>query len=171
MANISRERVRQLIVKIEWGILNGANGRAKEEEQDGVSVHSPCKAPPSSASSISKEHAQVEIQLRLLEALEIYPPVKLRVALLDYCLDGNERLLVYEKGDYFRYLSEFKTDQQRKDDVDQSLKGYEAASEIASKELPPTHPIRFGRGHNRLQLLRDNLTLWTSDLPKDGGTL
>ncbi|KAM7250894.1 hypothetical protein ACFE04_022777 [Oxalis oulophora] len=57
---------------------NGANGRAKEEEQDGVSVHSPCKAPPSSASSISKEHAQVEIELRLLEALEIYPPVKLR---------------------------------------------------------------------------------------------
>ncbi|KAM7252951.1 hypothetical protein ACFE04_025569 [Oxalis oulophora] len=75
------------------------------------------------------------------------------------------------KGDYFCYLSEFKTDQQRKDDVDQSLKGYEAASEIASKELPPTHPIRFGRGHSRLQLLRDNLTLWTSDLPKDGGTL
>ncbi|KAM7279667.1 hypothetical protein ACFE04_006801 [Oxalis oulophora] len=68
----------------------------KEEEQDGVSVHSPCKAPPSSASSISKEHAQVEIQLRLLEALEIYPPIKLRVALLGYCLDGNERLLVYE---------------------------------------------------------------------------
>ncbi|KAM7280860.1 hypothetical protein ACFE04_007994 [Oxalis oulophora] len=57
---------------------------------------------------------------------------------------------------------------QRKDDVDQSLKGYEAASEIASKELPPTHPIPFGRGHSRLQLLRDNLTLWTSDLPKDG---
>ncbi|KAM7253240.1 hypothetical protein ACFE04_025858 [Oxalis oulophora] len=44
----------KLIVKIEWGILNGANDRAKEEEQDGVSVHSPCKAPPSSASSISK---------------------------------------------------------------------------------------------------------------------
>uniref|UniRef100_A0A803L7T8 Uncharacterized protein n=1 Tax=Chenopodium quinoa TaxID=63459 RepID=A0A803L7T8_CHEQI len=29
-------------------------GGAKEEEQDGMSVHSPCKAPPSSASSLSK---------------------------------------------------------------------------------------------------------------------
>ncbi|KAK8522845.1 hypothetical protein V6N13_115792 [Hibiscus sabdariffa] len=53
-------------------------GREKEEEQDGVSVHSPCKAPPSSASSLPKEEQEVELELRLLEALEIYPPVKLR---------------------------------------------------------------------------------------------
>ncbi|PPD83719.1 hypothetical protein GOBAR_DD19346 [Gossypium barbadense] len=53
-------------------------GREKEEEQDGVSVHSPCKAPPSSASSLPKEQQEVELELRLLEALEIYPPVKLR---------------------------------------------------------------------------------------------
>ncbi|GAB4829053.1 hypothetical protein Ancab_018714 [Ancistrocladus abbreviatus] len=50
----------------------------KDEEQDGMSVHSPCKAPPSSASSLSKEQSQVELELRLLEALEIYPPVKLK---------------------------------------------------------------------------------------------
>lgn len=29
-------------------------GKEKEEEQDGMSVHSPCKALPSSASSLSK---------------------------------------------------------------------------------------------------------------------
>ncbi|KAK8977172.1 hypothetical protein V6N11_021259 [Hibiscus sabdariffa] len=52
--------------------------REKEEDQDGVSVHSPCKAPPSSASSLPKEQQEVELELRLLEALEIYPPVKLR---------------------------------------------------------------------------------------------
>uniref|UniRef100_A0A2K1YUW6 Chromatin modification-related protein EAF7 n=1 Tax=Populus trichocarpa TaxID=3694 RepID=A0A2K1YUW6_POPTR len=52
----------------------GRNGKEREEEQDGMSVHSPCKAPPSSASSLPK----VELELRLLEALEIYPPVKLR---------------------------------------------------------------------------------------------
>ncbi|XP_057950107.1 uncharacterized protein LOC131145070 isoform X1 [Malania oleifera] len=52
------------------------NGAGKEEEQDGMSVHSPCKAPPSSASSLPK--SQVELELRLLEALEIYPPIKLR---------------------------------------------------------------------------------------------
>ncbi|XP_039023647.1 uncharacterized protein LOC120156405 [Hibiscus syriacus] len=53
-------------------------GRDKEDEQDGISVHSPCKAPPSSASSLPKEQQEVELELRLLEALEIYPPVKLR---------------------------------------------------------------------------------------------
>ncbi|XP_061986634.1 uncharacterized protein LOC133705445 isoform X2 [Populus nigra] len=52
----------------------GGNGNEREEEQDGMSVHSPCKAPPSSASSLPK----VELELRLLEGLEIYPPVKLR---------------------------------------------------------------------------------------------
>uniref|UniRef100_A0A5B7AW32 Chromatin modification-related protein EAF7 n=1 Tax=Davidia involucrata TaxID=16924 RepID=A0A5B7AW32_DAVIN len=56
--------------------MEGGGGR--EEEQDGMSVHSPCKAPPSSASSIRKEQSQVELELRLLEALEIYPPAKLR---------------------------------------------------------------------------------------------
>uniref|UniRef100_A0A2N9EV52 Chromatin modification-related protein EAF7 n=1 Tax=Fagus sylvatica TaxID=28930 RepID=A0A2N9EV52_FAGSY len=43
-----------------------------------MSVHSPCKAPPSSASSLPKEQSQVELELRLLEALEIYPPFKLQ---------------------------------------------------------------------------------------------
>ncbi|KAK2636079.1 hypothetical protein Ddye_030871 [Dipteronia dyeriana] len=56
----------------------GGRDRDKEDEQDGMSVHSPCKAPPSSASSLPKEQSQVELELRLLEALEIYPPVKLR---------------------------------------------------------------------------------------------
>ncbi|XP_015894895.3 uncharacterized protein LOC107428818 isoform X2 [Ziziphus jujuba] len=51
-----------------------SGGKGREEEQDGMSVHSPCKAPPSSASSLPK----VELELRLLEALEIYPPVKLQ---------------------------------------------------------------------------------------------
>ncbi|CAN1314075.1 hypothetical protein LINPERPRIM_LOCUS29176 [Linum perenne] len=55
-----------------------SNGKGRDEEQDGVSVHSPCKAPPSSASSLPKEQSQVELELRLLEALAIYPPVKLR---------------------------------------------------------------------------------------------
>ncbi|KAM6571973.1 hypothetical protein CsatA_016053 [Cannabis sativa] len=55
-----------------------SGGKAREEEQDGMSVHSPCKAPPSSASSLPKEQSQVELELRLLEALEIYPPIKLQ---------------------------------------------------------------------------------------------
>ncbi|KAF9677136.1 hypothetical protein SADUNF_Sadunf08G0076300 [Salix dunnii] len=37
---------------MEGGI--GVNGNEREEEQDGMSVHSPCKAPTSSASSLPK---------------------------------------------------------------------------------------------------------------------
>ncbi|XP_050203361.1 uncharacterized protein LOC126653500 isoform X1 [Mercurialis annua] len=68
-------------MKTEGGVGGGGgggDGKEREEEQDGMSAHSPCKAPPSSASSLPKEQSQVELELRLLEALEIYPPVKLR---------------------------------------------------------------------------------------------
>ncbi|CAN1314071.1 14-3-3-like protein GF14 iota [Linum perenne] len=131
---------------------------------------------------------------------------------------GEATVFYYKmKGDYFRYLAEFKTESERKDAAEQSLKGYEvlveiAASATASTELPSTHPIRLGLALNFsvfyyeimnsperachlakqafdeaiaeldtlneesykdstliMQLLRDNLTLWTSDLPEDGG--
>nr|XP_027096532.1 14-3-3-like protein GF14 iota [Coffea arabica] len=126
---------------------------------------------------------------------------------------GEATVFYYKmKGDYFRYLAEFKTDQDRKEAAEQSLKGYEAASATANTELPSTHPIRLGLALNFsvfyyeimnsperachlakqafdeaiseldtlseesykdstliMQLLRDNLTLWTSDLPEDGG--
>ncbi|XP_042399344.1 14-3-3-like protein B isoform X2 [Zingiber officinale] len=115
------------------------------------------------------------------------------------------------KGDYYRYLAEFKTGNEKKDVADQSLKAYEAATSIAETELSPTHPIRLGLALNFsvfyyeilnsperachlakqafdeaiseldtlseesykdstliMQLLRDNLSLWTSDIPEDG---
>ncbi|XP_073005049.1 14-3-3-like protein GF14 iota [Typha latifolia] len=125
---------------------------------------------------------------------------------------GESTVFYYKmKGDYFRYLAEFKTDQEKKEAADQSLKGYQAASNTASSDLSPTHPIRLGLALNFsvfyyeimnsperachlakqafdeaiaeldslseesykdstliMQLLRDNLTLWTSDLPEDG---
>ncbi|XP_072978248.1 14-3-3-like protein D [Typha angustifolia] len=115
------------------------------------------------------------------------------------------------KGDYYRYLAEFKTGSERKEVADKSLKAYEAASSTAETDLAPTHPIRLGLALNFsvffyeimnsperachlakkafdeaisdldtlneesykdstliMQLLRDNLTLWTSDIPEDG---
>ncbi|CAD6246244.1 unnamed protein product [Miscanthus lutarioriparius] len=115
------------------------------------------------------------------------------------------------KGDYHRYLAEFKTAAERKDAADSTLAAYQAAQDIAVKELPPTHPIRLGLALNFsvfyyeilnspdracslakqafdeaiseldtlgeesykdstliMQLLRDNLTLWTSDMQEDG---
>ncbi|XP_059281032.1 14-3-3-like protein GF14 iota [Lycium ferocissimum] len=115
------------------------------------------------------------------------------------------------KGDYYRYLAEFKTGQEKKEASEQSLKGYEAATATANSDLPSTHPIRLSLALNYsvfyyeimnsperalhlakqafdeaiaeldtsseessndsiliMQLLKDNLMLWTSNLPEDG---
>nr|AAA96254.1 GF14chi isoform [Arabidopsis thaliana]AAA96323.1 GF14 chi chain [Arabidopsis thaliana] len=114
------------------------------------------------------------------------------------------------KGDYHRYLAEFKSGQERKDAAEHTLTAYKAAQDIANSELAPTHPIRLGLALNFsvfyyeilnspdracnlakqafdeaiaeldtlgeesykdstliMQLLRDNLTLWASDMQDD----
>ncbi|KAI3806693.1 hypothetical protein L1987_22607 [Smallanthus sonchifolius] len=110
------------------------------------------------------------------------------------------------KGDYHRYLAEFKVGDERKESAEQTMNSYKAAQDIAEADLAPTHPIRLGLALNFsvfyyeilnsadkacnmakqafedaiaeldtlgedsykdstliMQLLRDNLTLWTSD--------
>ncbi|OQR73762.1 14-3-3 protein zeta-like [Tropilaelaps mercedesae] len=110
------------------------------------------------------------------------------------------------KGDYYRYLAEVATGDQRTAVVDESQKAYQDAFEISKGQMQPTHPIRLGLALNFsvfyyeilnapekacqlakqafddaiaqldtlnedsykdstliMQLLRDNLTLWTSD--------
>jgi 14-3-3 protein len=52
------------------------------------------------------------------------------------------------KGDYHRYLSEFQVGVVRKESAGASLDAYQAASGIASSDLPPTHPIRLGLALN-----------------------
>ncbi|XP_028794796.1 14-3-3-like protein C [Neltuma alba] len=132
--------------------------------------------------------------------------------LIPSCAGGESSVFFYKmKGDYYRYLAEFKSGDERKEAADQSMKAYQAASSTAEAELPPTHPIRLGLALNFsvfyyeilnsperachlakqafdeaiseldtlseesykdstliMQLLRDNLTLWTSDIPEDG---
>lgn len=56
-------------------VVEEGGEEAEHDEQDGMSVHSPCKP---SSSALRKEQSQVELEIRLLEALEIYPPAKLR---------------------------------------------------------------------------------------------
>ncbi|KAJ4982190.1 hypothetical protein NE237_033027 [Protea cynaroides] len=125
---------------------------------------------------------------------------------------GESTVFYYKmKGDYYRYLAEFKSGNERKEAADHSLKAYQTASSTAESDLSPTHPIRLGLALNFsvfyyeimnsperachlakqafdeaiseldslneesykdstliMQLLRDNLTLWTSDIPEDG---
>ncbi|XP_060643588.2 14-3-3 protein theta [Anolis sagrei] len=110
------------------------------------------------------------------------------------------------KGDYFRYLAEVASGDDRKQTIENSQAAYQEAFDISKKEMQPTHPIRLGLALNFsvfyyeilnnpelactlaktafdeaiaeldtlnedsykdstliMQLLRDNLTLWTSD--------
>ncbi|KAK3005593.1 hypothetical protein RJ639_017225, partial [Escallonia herrerae] len=125
---------------------------------------------------------------------------------------GESAVFFYKmKGDYYRYMAEFKSGTDKKEVAEQSLKAYQTASTTAESDLSPTHPIRLGLALNFsvfyyeimnsperachlakqafdeaiseldslseesykdstliMQLLRDNLTLWTSDMAEDG---
>ena len=52
------------------------------------------------------------------------------------------------KGDYYRYLAEFATGDDRKEAAENPLTAYKAASDTANTDLPPTHPIRLGLALN-----------------------
>nr|GMD87520.1 14-3-3-like protein 16R [Ipomoea batatas] len=132
--------------------------------------------------------------------------------LIDSASSSDSKIFYLKmKGDYHRYLAEFKTGADRKDAAENTLSAYKAAQDIAVAELAPTHPIRLGLALNFsvfyyeilnspdracnlakqafdeaiaeldtlgeesykdstliMQLLRDNLTLWTSDMQDDG---
>lgn len=52
------------------------------------------------------------------------------------------------KGDYYRYISEYATQQRHKEVSNGALESYEEASKIAMNELQTTHPIRLGLALN-----------------------
>lgn len=125
------------------------------------------------------------------------------------CPAGKEESQVFYykmKGDYHRYIAEYKTDAEKTKSSDLACDAYRAAMDIAEKGLLVTHPIRLGLALNYsvfyyevrnqpeeacqmarkafedaiaeldnvsedsykdstliMQLLRDNLTLWTSE--------
>ncbi|KAL6277292.1 hypothetical protein ACE6H2_020893 [Prunus campanulata] len=52
------------------------------------------------------------------------------------------------KGDYHRYLAEFKNGDERKTAAEDTMVAYKAAQDIALADLAPTHPIRLGLALN-----------------------
>ncbi|KAL4555247.1 hypothetical protein LXL04_037860 [Taraxacum kok-saghyz] len=76
------------------------------------------------------------------------------VAMGSTTLDGRNLpsvvLRTDRRGDFYRYLAEFKFGNDRKDVADLSMKAYETATTTAEAELPPTHPIRLGLALNFL---------------------
>ncbi|XP_022330189.1 14-3-3 protein zeta-like isoform X1 [Crassostrea virginica] len=127
--------------------------------------------------------------------------------------DMKDSLVFYlkMKGDYYRYLAEVTTEEEKNAVVKKSEDAYKEAYKNANDAMAPTHPIRLGLALNYsvyhyeimnkpdeacklakkafddaiaeldtlneesykdstliMQLLRDNLTLWTSDANQDG---
>jgi len=120
---------------------------------------------------------------------------------------GESKVFYYKmKGDYFRYIAEYKTDEEKQGASEKAHEAYKQAMQVATTDLAVTHPIRLGLALNFsvfyyevlnnpdeackmarqafedaiaeldnvsedsykdstliMQLLRDNLTLWTSD--------
>ncbi|KAL0695153.1 hypothetical protein Bca4012_062333 [Brassica carinata] len=83
------------------------------------------------------------------------------------------------KGDYYRYLAEFSSGAERKEAADQSLEAYKSENNSACQlakqafddaiaELDSLNEESYKDSTLIMQLLRDNLTLWTSDLPEEG---
>ncbi|PNT70934.1 hypothetical protein BRADI_2g20080v3 [Brachypodium distachyon] len=98
---------------------------AADEEQEGLSA----QAPPSSASSLPKEQSQVELELRLLQALEFYPPSKLKGIHRHFVLYGLMEYLrkrqfsadeVLQLLDRFFNLEMLKPDDDEKDSFSQA---------------------------------------------------
>ncbi|KAB5557056.1 hypothetical protein DKX38_007965 [Salix brachista] len=52
------------------------------------------------------------------------------------------------KGDYHRYLAEFKVGDERKAAAEDTMLSYKAAQDLAATDLAPTHPIRLGLALN-----------------------
>jgi 14-3-3 protein epsilon len=183
-----------------WRIISSIE--QKEEGKAEAKEHTP------KLSQMKDYRSKVEIELKgicddILEVLEKH--------LIPSSITGESKVFYYKmKGDYHRYLAEFATSSERKDAAESSLVAYKAASDVATTELPSTHPIRLGLALNFsvfyyeilnsperacrlakaafdeaiaeldtlseesykdstliMQLLRDNLTLWTSDVHGD----
>jgi len=137
--------------------------------------------------------------------------------LLQHSVNNEEQVFYLKmKGDYWRYMAEYKDGDEGKDRscaIDEAKSAYRKAMDVAKEHMAPTHPNRLGLALNYsvfyyeilnspdeacklakeafdeaiqeldlvqqtddnkdstliMQLLRDNLTLWTSDASAENG--
>ncbi|GBG88170.1 hypothetical protein CBR_g46658 [Chara braunii] len=181
-----------------WRIISSIE---QKEESKGNTDH---------VNIIKEYRAKVESELSnicdsILKLLDTY--------LIPSASSGESKVFYLKmKGDYHRYLAEFKVDNDRKEAAEATLVAYKTAQDIAVVDLAPTHPIRLGLALNFsvfyyeilnsperactlaktafdeaiaeldtlgeesykdstliMQLLRDNLTLWTTDMQDEAG--
>lgn len=172
------------------------------------------KAETESRKSISKKFrkdVEKELDVTCQEVLSLLDTYLLKNA-------SNEEENVFYlkmKGDYYRYMAEYKDGEEGKERekaIECANQAYQKAMEVAKEHMPPTHPNRLGLALNYsvfyyeilnspdkacqlakeafddaiseldnlqgedckdstliMQLLRDNLTLWTSDTAAENG--
>jgi 14-3-3 protein beta/theta/zeta len=160
--------------------------------------------------ALAKEYrTKIELELKDIcqDVLDL-----LEKNLIAYSTQAESKVFYLKmKGDYYRYLAEVATGEERNKIVSNSQQAYQEAFDISKAEMPPTHPIRLGLALNFsvfyyeilnsperacqlakqafddaiaeldtlnedsykdstliMQLLRDNLTLWTSDSTAEG---
>jgi 14-3-3 protein epsilon len=136
----------------------------------------------------------------------------LSVTLVPAASSGESKVFYQKmKADYHRYIAEFSDGDKKKEASEKAREAYQDATDVATKDLAVTHPIRLGLALNYsvfqyevlgnpddackmartafedaiaeldnvaedsykdstliMQLLRDNLTLWTSDQEAGG---
>lgn len=176
-----------------WRIISGVHNVEKGKGN----------AEYSSAAENYKRRVEEELKTICNEVLGL-----LNEYLIPISQNGEAKVFYYKmKGDYYRYIAEFSTDEEDKRAASREAReAYDAAMSIAQSELLVTHPIRLGLALNFsvffyevlnnaeeacklartafedaiaeldsvaedsykdstliMQLLRDNLTLWTSD--------
>lgn len=180
-----------------WRVLSSIEQREEQKASDSHRLQ-----------LVKKYRAQVESEMKKIchEVVEL-----LDSNLIPEAKASEAKVFFHKmKADYYRYLAEFLTGEERKTAAENSLVAYKEASDCAEADLTPTHPIRLGLALNFsvfhyeimnsperacklakkafddaiaeldslpedsykdstliMQLLRDNLTLWTSDLPPD----
>ncbi|TVU24314.1 hypothetical protein EJB05_26745, partial [Eragrostis curvula] len=174
-----------------WRILSSLEQKVTAGDQTGVMIDA------------YKRKIEDELRMVCNEILSI-----IAIHCLPLATSGENAVFFYKmKGDYYRYLAEFSTGNEKKAAADQALMAYQHAMVVASSELSPAHQIRLGvalnfsvffyeilNSHERayqvakqafdeaaaeinssgdgaykdstlmMQLLKDNLALWTSEL-------
>src|SRR3990167_1382632 len=113
-----------------WRIISSIE---QKEENKGTTQH---------VSRIKEYRGKVEKELSgicndILEVLDKF--------LLPSAASGESIVFYIKiKGDYYRYLAEFASGDTRENAAAESLAAYKKATDVATKELAPTHPIRLG---------------------------
>jgi 14-3-3 protein epsilon len=186
-----------------WSLLLAAHTKRKKTD---AAARKKKNAAPKKTPTKQIEKELGEVCVSILSVLDEH--------LIPTASTGESKVFYLKmKGDYHRYLAEFKTGADRKEAAEHTLLAYKAAQDIALVDLAPTHPIRLGLALNFsvfyyeilnsperachlakqafdeaiaeldtlgeesykdstliMQLLRDNLTLWTSDMQDAAAT-